>query len=77
MYVTTWIIRFEGELTQGPNAGKKYTFATSWAGVQFTSVEQAKSQLAEYKRREPGLKFQLFSRTFDEDAKKMRETLIG
>lgn len=62
MFTVTWIIRFEGTLTQGPNAGKSFTFATSWAGVTFPSLDKAIGKLTEYRRREPDLHYKIFSR---------------
>ena len=57
-----WIIRFEGTLTKGPNTGRKFNFADSWGGVLFKTEEEARKALADYREREPALRFKLLSR---------------
>jgi hypothetical protein len=61
-YGIRWIIRFQGTLTQGPNAGRSYTYDTSWGGVQFDSESAARAKLREYAQREPGLRYKVLSR---------------
>jgi hypothetical protein len=61
-YTLYYIIRFEGTLTQGPNAGKSYTFRTSWGGVLFASLAAARTALVKYKDLEPGLAYKVCSR---------------
>jgi hypothetical protein len=63
-YAPCYIIRFRGMLTQGPNAGKRYEFATSWGGVQFLTEAEARATLADDRQREPGLEFKLLRRQF-------------
>jgi hypothetical protein len=64
-FAVHYIIRFRGTLTQGPNAGKTYDWANSWAGVQFDSEPLARAKLATYQDREPSLEFRLLSRQWD------------
>lgn len=61
-YVKLWIIRFEGTLTQGPNAGTSYTFATSFGGGTFDSLEKAQAQLRQYRELEPALAYRICTR---------------
>lgn len=69
-YDTSYIIRFEGTLTQGPNAGKSYSLESSWGGVDFLTVEEAKEKLAFYKSREPQLRYKLLSRQYVQTSKR-------
>jgi hypothetical protein len=64
VYATAWIIRFSGTLTQGPNAGKSYSYATSWGGVLYQTREQAEAVAAKYRTLEPGITLKVLSRQF-------------
>ena len=57
-----YIVRFEGTLTQGPNAGKAYTFATSWGGKLLPTLSAAIEYLDNCKAREPNLAYKVMSR---------------
>ncbi len=63
-YATYYIVRFSGTLTQGPHAGKTYTLATSWGGVQFPTEQAGRDALVTYALREPRLALKLLSRQF-------------
>ncbi len=63
-YATSYIVRFEGTLTQGPNKGKTFTFATSWGGAQFATEEEVRAMLVKYRQLEPDLQYRLLRRQF-------------
>ena len=65
MYAKSYIVRFEGTLTQGPNKDKSYTYANSWGGSMFQTEEAAKACLAKYRRLEPTLTYKLLSRQYN------------
>jgi hypothetical protein len=67
MYAMSWIIRFQGTITQGPNAGRSYRWENSWGGVQFDSLALARAAAAKYKALEPAIPLCILSRQFQED----------
>lgn len=77
-YAICYIVRFEGTLTQGPNKGKAYILATSWGGVQFDTIEQARAAVAKYHALEPRLTIHVYSRQYVQTGRKGKfvETLI-
>lgn len=72
--LASFIIRFEGTLTQGPRAGRQHTFADSWAGLSFDTEDRVRAQLKVYQQKEPGLTYKLFRRVW---RGKIRDTLFG
>lgn len=77
-YEKSYIIRFEGALTQGPNAGKSYTFAESWGGVDFRTEQEARNKMEAYRSMEPALTYKLLSRQYVSCPRKgFVETEIG
>jgi hypothetical protein len=67
MYAGVFIIRFKGTLTQGPNKGKTYTYASSWGGVRYETVEQARAVVQSYGEKEPLVQFKVFYRVWVEE----------
>jgi hypothetical protein len=60
--MTCYIIRFRGRITQGPNAGRSFDWADSWAGILFSSEDSARAKLADWRRLEPGCTLRLVRR---------------
>ncbi len=60
-YPVLFLIRFDGIMTKGPNAGKTYTFANSDGGIRYDTIEEAQNKLAEYRSQEPHFKYRICS----------------